>query len=307
MEEIKRCSLEKYGFIGVYFSGKKFSETAIIAAGGASCDKKTSISMCRYLRKAGYNVLVLGFYMWNGMSKELVSIPVDYVENAVKWLKNEKHIKKIAMTAVSTGAGYTLLAASLIPDISCVVPVVPYDYVMEGTTSTFKRLHKSVYTWHGNEIPYSPWILIDEGIGKILIKAMKNKKYGLKRLYRYGYDHNPVTAESRIKIENMKTDVLFLAVKNDDAWPSDIAVLRMAEILKKANYPYRVQYHIYENASHALTDGLDEMTGYAKWALHHLLPAEKNYPAECEKARQDSFRRILKFLKEWEYKKDISL
>ena len=76
--------------------------------------------------------------------------------------------------------------------------------------------------------------MIDEGIGKILIRAMKNKKYGLKRLYRYGYDHNPVTAESRIKIENMKADVLFLAVKNDDAWPSDIAVLRMAEILKKS-------------------------------------------------------------------------
>ena len=143
MEEIKRCSLEKDGFIGVYFPGKKFSETAIIAAGGASCDKKTSISMCRYLRKAGYNVLVLGFYMWNGMSKELVSIPVDYVENAVKWLKM-KNISKNCNDCRFHGAGYTLLAASLIPDISCVVPVVTYDYVMEGTTSKFKRLHKSV-------------------------------------------------------------------------------------------------------------------------------------------------------------------
>lgn len=26
----------------------------------------------------------------------------------------------------------------------------------------------------------------------------------------------------------------------------------------------------------------------------------KNYPEECEKARQDSFKRILRFLREWD-------
>ena len=45
--------------------------------------------------------------------------------------------------------------------------------------------------------------------------------------------------------------------------------------------------------------GLDEMSGYAKWALNHMLPAEKKYPKECEEARQDSFKLILKFLDEW--------
>jgi len=56
---------------------------------------------------------------------------------------------------------------------------------------------------------------------------------------------------------------------------------------------------IYENASHALTDGLDQMKGYAKWAFKHLLPAEKKYPEECEIARKDSFKRILTFIEEW--------
>ena len=63
---------------------------AIISVGGASCDEKTSIAMLGFLRKAGYNILVLGFYMWKGMTKNLVSIPIDYVENAVNWFKCEK-------------------------------------------------------------------------------------------------------------------------------------------------------------------------------------------------------------------------
>ena len=41
------------------------------------------------------------------------------------------------------------------------------------------------------------------------------------------------------------------------------------------------------------------MSGYAKWALNHMLPAEKKYSKECEEARQDSFKLILKFLDEW--------
>ena len=63
---------------------------AIISVGGASCDEKTSIAMSEVLRKAGYNILVLGFYMWKGMTKNLVSIPIDYVEKAVNWFKCEK-------------------------------------------------------------------------------------------------------------------------------------------------------------------------------------------------------------------------
>ena len=46
---------------------------------------------------------------------------------------------------------------------------------------------------------------------------------------RYGYDliQDRLVPESRIKVENMRADVLFLAVKDDDCWPSDVAVSRM--------------------------------------------------------------------------------
>ncbi|MCR4696758.1 MAG: hypothetical protein K5654_05545 [Lachnospiraceae bacterium] len=299
MEYSERCTIENEGFVGIYYPGTVYPEKAVIAAGGASCDEKTSIAMSKFLRNAGFNVLVLGFYMWEGLSDELVSIPIDYAEKAVRWLKEEKGIKGVAMTAVSTGAGYTLVSASLIPDIGCVIPVVPFDHVMEGTTNNFKRLHRSVYTWHGEDVPYSPWTLIDQGLFKVFTGAMKDKKYGLKRFMRYGYDHNPLTGESRIKVENMHADVLLLSVVDDDGWPSDEAVPRMMKVLEESNYPYRFESHIYEHASHALADGLDEMTGYAKWAFKLLLPAEKKYPEECEAARKDCFKRIIRFLEDW--------
>lgn len=74
MTEI-RCSIEKEGFIAHYFPGTKEKNKAIIAVGGASCNEATCVAMSGYLRRAGYNVLVLGFYLWQGLSKNLARIP----------------------------------------------------------------------------------------------------------------------------------------------------------------------------------------------------------------------------------------
>lgn len=297
---MERCTLDENGFLGVYYPGTISPEKAIILVGGGLCDEPTSISMSGYLRKAGYNVLVLGFYIWEGLSKELVSVPVDYVEKAIHWLKTTKPpISKIAMTGVSTGAGYTLLSASLIPDIGCIIPVVPFDYVMEGATLSLKRFGKSVYTWHGQDVPYSPWSITDQGHFKLFWNLFRDPNYGIFQFLRYCYDHNEMLEESRIKIEQMHAEVLFLAVEKDEGWPSSEAVERMLKVLKDANYPYRVEYKIYEKASHALVDGIDEIKGFTRWIFKNMLKAEKNYPKECEEARQDSFKRVLEFLEQW--------
>lgn len=296
-----KCTLEKEGFIANFYEGNTETNKAVILVGGSFCDEKTAVTMSGYLIKAGYHVLVLGFHYWKGMSKELASIPVDYVEKAVRWLLDKPQIEKIAMTGASTGGGYTLLCASLIPEITCVIPVVPFDYVLEGTTKNNKRKHCSVYTYHGKDIPYTPTELLDMGMIKWLNLARKADGYGLKRFMRYGYDRmTPLLEEnSRIKVENMNADVLLLAVKDDDCWPSDEAVPRIVKKLEAVNYSHRLEYHIYEKGSHALCDGFENVSASIKFMMKFMLPAEKKYPKECDEARKDSTRRILEFLKKW--------
>lgn len=82
--KMKRCTLKERGFIGYYYSGNIQKEKAVIAVGGTSCDEKISVALAQHLIDAGYNVLVLGFYLWKGLSKNLASIPVDYCEKAVE-------------------------------------------------------------------------------------------------------------------------------------------------------------------------------------------------------------------------------
>ena len=49
-----------------------------------------------------------------------------------------------------------------------------------------------------------------------------------------------------------------------------------------------------------LVDGIEVVKGIKKIAFNMMIPTEKKYPKECEEARQDSLKRILKFIKEWQ-------
>lgn len=91
--------------------------------------------------------------------------------------------------------------------------------------------------------------------------AKKAEGYGIRRFMRFGYDliESNLNPESRIKVEKMNADVLLLAVRNDDCWPSDVATKRMLEVLRESNYGHRME----------------------------------------AEARQDSFKRIIKFIEEW--------
>lgn len=296
-----KCTLENEGFIANYYPGKAETQKAIISVGGSGCNEKTCITMAEHLIEEGYNVLVLGFYYWKGMSRELAGIPVDYAEKAARWLLQKQGVTKVAMTGASMGAAYTLLCASLIPEITCVIPVVPFDHVFEGTTAEMKRKHCSWFTYHGKDLPYTPLELLDMGIRGWLRCARKADGYGLARFMRYGYDRMTplLTEESRIRVENMNADVLLLAVKDDDCWPSDEAVPRMVERLETANYAHRVEAHVYEKAGHLLGGGFEQLSAFVRFLSKLMFPAEKRYPEECDEARADSLRRIHMFLREW--------
>ncbi|MBQ9141486.1 MAG: hypothetical protein IJX63_06785 [Lachnospiraceae bacterium] len=299
MVEWLELGLEENGFYGYFKEGTKYPDKAIISMSGSDGNKDFAISDAGVLLDMGYSVLVLGFYKWEGLPQEKCLMPVEYVNNAVKWLLAWKggSIRKVGIKGTSMGAQYALLCASLISDISCVLAASPYDYVLECVDDRFKRTGKSTYSWQGREITYSPSVLLDEGVPRQLWKCAWDKQYGLKRMLRFYYDKNPLTEESRIQVENMKADVLLLASEKDDCWPAEASARRVEAILKDAAYPYRVKAVIYEKGSHAIGGLLKDEK--MRKIMRKMMPAEKRYPKECEEARIDSVKQMKDFLKEW--------
>ncbi|MBQ8781996.1 MAG: hypothetical protein IJZ72_10030 [Oscillospiraceae bacterium] len=297
MSDWQELSLNKYGFYGYFRKGTTCADKAMIVMSGSDGNKELAISHADIFLREGYSVLVLGFYKWEGLSRDKSHIPVDYMEKAVKWLLGGGDIVKVGVNSSSLGAQYALLCASLISEISLVIASAPFDYVLECVDDKFRRTGRSTYTYHGKEITYSPSVLLDSNIAGLLWKCAVDKNYGLKRMLRFYYDKNPLVEESRIKVENMKADVLLIASENDDCWPAEISARRVEAVLKKNGYPYRVKTVIYEKGSHAVGNMISSEK--MRKTLRSMMPAEKKYPEECERARIDSVRRIKDFLKEW--------
>ncbi|MGN0608695.1 MAG: acyl-CoA thioester hydrolase/BAAT C-terminal domain-containing protein [Oscillospiraceae bacterium] len=292
----KEYTLKQDGFRAVWFEGTKSRDKAIIYMSGAGCGEEVTVEMSQYLVNNGYSVLCLGFYLWKGLPKKMYSIPVEYVEKAVAELKRNG-FGKIAIHGMSTGAGYALLCSSLIPEITCTIAVVPYDYVMEGVAGSIFPKNCSVYTYKGKDIPYSKFPILHISLLKELKKYFAIPRSERKGLMRYSYDTSEHAECGRIKVENMNSDILLLGMNNDDCWPSDMAVPRIKKILEEQNYPHRVKALVYEKGSHLI--GCAKIPQKLKKLVPFMFPNEKRFPKECIEARKDSQKQILDFLCKW--------
>ena len=257
-----RCTLEKEGFLGSFYQGKQYADRAIILVGGSGESREFVEKRAEILSREGFSVLAVGYYLWEPLSKDTVAIPVDYVEYAIKWLRSicPVEIHSIGMTGLSLGAAYTLVAASLIPDISCVVSVSGFDFVVEGCKNMVFRQHRSYFTFHGEDIPYEPAEALSH-LPATLKTWKKDPRYGSKAMNRFYYNEcfKNRTEKSRIKVENIHGDILLMSPGYDDTWPSDEAFPRIMRILDEKRFPYRYEYAVYEKGSHCLAMPEEQM------------------------------------------------
>lgn len=303
-----RCTLEKEGFLGTFYPCAVPTEKAIILVGGSGEKRPFVEKRAQALRDEGFHVLALGYYLWAPLSAQTVGIPVDYVEKAAAYLKHDApvHIAKIGMTGLSLGAEYALLCASYLPELSCVAAVSGFDFVVEGCKNMLWRQHRSYFTYHGADVPYAPAEALSH-LPKTLWAWKKDSRYGAYAMNRFYYNecfpHR--TDASRIKVENIRGDILLLAPAYDDTWPSDAAVRRMMQVLDETRFPYRHEAVLYEKASHYLAVPpaameMDEKSvDSTEKVLARLLTMEKKYPAECRAARRESWAKLVSFFKEW--------
>lgn len=72
------------------------------------------------LKEFCFPALALALFRTRQTQKDLSCVPVEYVENSISWLKDQGY-QKIGIDGTSKGSEMALVAASMFPDISCVI------------------------------------------------------------------------------------------------------------------------------------------------------------------------------------------
>lgn len=291
VEPNRKFTLNKDGFIGNLYCPKKneYNGKALVLFGGSDGYFSLSCLVAEQFMKRGITILAIAYWNQPGLPKAYKKVPIEPVEKAARWLKNNGY-SKVGLWGISKGAELALIAGSEFTDlISCVIAVCPINCCVQGIDkkSKNKLLPCSSWSYNNVELPYAR---LKYSKLKLLKDMLKHREVRMCSFYEDAVTNAP--KEALIPVENINGPVLFLSADDDAMWPAKKASEAMMTRLKNYDFPYEYQHYNYKYASHFLIP--------YKLKSVKMFAVERKYPDKCMESNLDSFEKTLEFLKRWQ-------
>jgi dienelactone hydrolase len=226
----------------------------------------------------------MSYYGGEGQKKGMRAIPLEQFQAACDEMKR-MGFKRIGIYGNSKGAGMALLAASVVPDISLVIAASSFGHIMQGTGGPGEDPCKAMVSFNGRDFPYvKKERLFSSFIGRCV------REHNIKLLYFFDEWDIKGTSENEIPVERINGDILFLTSTHDESVPAKRDAELLVKRLQRRGFKYGFRHINSETGSHNL--------GYFP-VNNNMLPREKKYPEECQKAREETLAIILNSLEKW--------
>ena len=272
--QTKSANVQTDGFEGVLYPGNGRKDKVLIVMSGSNGGMKLTRQAAQFYQQNGFPALALALFKTKQTPKDLSRVPVEYVENAIAWLKKQGY-ERIGIDGMSKGSEMALVAASMFPAISCVIARVPSYFVSEGLSGRGKNKGPSgtsCWSYRGKELPYAPYRSRSFNLPKMLLKE--------KELHIISFNRDKdVTPETVIPIERIKAPILLLSSKHDEVWPSFESAELMEKKLTAIGFPYPHKHIAFARMSHAMLTELP-------WVYRMAFKSERQHPKECERDRE---------------------
>ena len=273
MSKTITTSVQMEGFEAILYPGNGRKDKVMIVMSGSNGGMKLTKQEAEFYHRNGIPSLALALFKTKQTPKELSRVPVEFVEKAAAWLKKLGY-KQIGIDGTSKGSEMALIAASLFPELSCVIVRVLSHFVSEGLSGSGKNKAPSgtsCWSYRGKELPYAPYRSRTFNIRQMF---MREKEMHIITFNR----DKAVTPETLIPIENIKAPVLMLSSKHDEVWPSYESAVYMEKKLTEIGFPYSHKHIAFEHMSHAVLTRLP-------WIYKMAFKSERRHPKECAKDR----------------------
>ena len=293
---MERFTVEQDGFFGFLhlpeWHVEAYSGKALIVLGGSEGNENIPRNLGARFAREG--IAALGLCYWNvpGLPDELIEVPIEPIERAVAYLR-QRGFDRVGIYGISKGGELALLAASLMPQITCVVAISPLACAMPGITGNKSLAGKglsdrSSWTWRGKPVPCA------RGGGRlpylgIIRRIVTERQFDMRFVYERIVERAP--KEAWIAVERINGPVLLASPSHDAMWPSDEACRIVEQRLAKHAHPFEITRCSYEYASHILVP--------METPSLKLFRVERAHPEACRQSREDAFTQTLAFLARW--------
>ncbi|WP_298029530.1 acyl-CoA thioester hydrolase/BAAT C-terminal domain-containing protein [uncultured Dysosmobacter sp.] len=282
------------GFHGELFrpAQDNYPGKVLICFGGSDGNFGLAKQLARIFQTCGLTTLALAYVMEEGLPDRFFHVPVDTLEAAAKRL-HEMGCEKVGLWGISKGAELALTAGSLLPGlVNAVTAVAPMSTVCQGfeMKKGVVLLTGSSWSFHGRELPYTPFGLEKTPYGRIIWKSLKAREVTMFDLYLPVVEHP--APEAAIKVENITGPILLISSKQDTMWPSGPAAEKIMERLQAHGFAYPYQHLCYDCGSHLFVP--------MELRAAKFFRGDRGKNREPgRKARMDSLEKTLAFVKTW--------
>ena len=245
--KVKRLSIREQGLVGTFFyhSNSEPLPTIIVLGGSEGGLRESNAAL---LASHGCNTLALAYFGIEDLPKELVNIPLDYIEKAINWLNDNPLIDstKLGIFGTSKGGELALLSASVFPIIKAVVGYVPSGVVFPGIGQS--ALGLSSWQFKGESFPFACGDVPKDVTSKLNKARQTGEPITWRETYLYWAEGEK---QAEIAVENIQGSVLLISGGDDQLWPADWLSEKVITRLSKHNHPYYYEHINFTNAGHA--------------------------------------------------------
>ena len=296
------------GFYGAYWKNKKETNCTIIAMLGDDPEDYMARSCVKWLmKKCGVNVLTMSPAKKNYSHH---NYPLERIESAIKWLKDNGN-KKIGIVGASTTGTLALTAASYFNDLTLTIAMTPSDFIWQGFEQGKKDGcgewpvdGESLFTYRGKPLPYMPFCYKHPEYWQVMKTEAKKSGNMIdsRKIFDDSEAAHPITEDEFIKIENIKGKLLMIAAEDDCLWDAAKYVKRAKRRLAEKPHDCEVEALVYKHGTHfvfpeSLLKKIFPIG--AGLLLKMMFKAAKEFPKECKETRIDIDKRASEAIKEW--------
>lgn len=265
---------------------------ALICFGGSDGNFELARALAAVFQERGLTALALAYVMEEGLPDRFFRVPIDPLEAAAGRL-HEMGYEKVGLWGISKGAELALLAGSLLPGlVNAVAAVAPMSTVCQGFAKGkgIELMPGSSWSFHGQEVPYTPFGYEKTPYGAILWKSLKAREVTMFDLY-LPMVKGPVP-DAVIRAEHITGPILLISSKLDTMWPSEPAAEEIMKRLKEKSFSYPCQHLSYDYGSHLFVP--------MELPMAKFFRGDRGRNREPgRKARMDSLEKTLEFVSRW--------
>jgi dienelactone hydrolase len=234
---VTRIDVRAAGLVGTLFMPAHSADlpavVCLTGAGGGLWEEPA-----RALAEAGFPALALATHNFEGRPAILRLLPLDYVEQAVDWLRARAKPKNglVALRAWSRGGEAALLLASLTPTVNAVIAYAPRCYVgrQDNKPNNFDDPSAAAaWTYRGKPM-----------VGEQLPRAMLQDPA-----------HQSFEDLFGIAVERIKGPVMLVSGQADTGLSGTTATFSSDHAMRRLelfNFPYSHVHYSYPDAGHTI-------------------------------------------------------